>query len=101
MQRKSYRRRQLIKAFFVFQCKLFLDWFRDLVFSPVAMFCVVADLISGADEKNGMFNRLMVFGAKTDHWINMFNTHTEDSGPHFDHLVDRAEDSLRKRNKTN
>lgn len=97
MKRKSYRRRQLIKAFFIFQCKLFLDWFRDLIFSPVALFCVVVDLIAGADEKSGLFNRLMLLGVASDRWINMFNSHSSEPGEHFDQWVEKADAAVRKR----
>jgi len=99
VKRQAYHRRQLFKTWLVFQMKLFLDWIRDLLFTPLAFICMVADLISGADEKSGLFHQLMKFGAQTDRWIDMFNQHADEDGHRFDHLVDHTEQKWRERQK--
>ncbi len=99
MKRQEYHRRRLLKDWISFQCKLFLDWLRDLVFTPLALICMLVDLVTGADEKNGLFYSLLRFGALTDRWIDMFNQHQNDDHHRFDHLIDKADEKWRERQR--
>ncbi|MFT7130565.1 MAG: hypothetical protein ACI89U_002689 [Gammaproteobacteria bacterium] len=60
----------------IFQLKLGLDAGRDLLLSPISILCLIVDLIRGETTKKSYFRRLMALGLKTDHWINLFGSHT-------------------------
>jgi hypothetical protein len=101
MKRQNYHRRTLVRDWFSFQIKLGLDWLRDLIFTPIALGCMLIDLVTGADRDNGLFYRLMKFGAVTDRWIDMFNQHEHEDAPRFDHIVEQADQKWRDRKKGN
>ncbi|WP_251358149.1 hypothetical protein [Kangiella sp. TOML190] len=56
----------------LFQLKLFADAARDLLLSPVAIVCYILDLGHDGDKKDSHFEKLMAFGRRTDHHINLF-----------------------------
>lgn len=66
-----------IKAVFVFQIKLGLDALRDFALSPISLVCALLDIVFTSKKGEGYFDRLLSFGRKTDHWINLFNHHDE------------------------
>ncbi|MGB1263307.1 MAG: hypothetical protein ACPG52_10380, partial [Cognaticolwellia sp.] len=72
MNHASQSRWQLIRESIKFQIKLMLDAVRDLLLSPVAIVCTILDLISGNSKQQGHFQRLMLLGHKSDHWLNLF-----------------------------
>lgn len=61
-----------LKELLVFQVKLLADAGRDLLLSPVAIICSVMDAISDSPKDKSYFEKLMSFGRKTDHHINLF-----------------------------
>ena len=66
------QRWHLIRESIKFQIKLTLDAIRDLLLSPVAITCTVLDLLKGNSKHQGYFQRLMLWGHNTDHWLNLF-----------------------------
>lgn len=94
-------RLMLMRAIVVFQIKLALDGFRDLVMSPLSITAgIIGVLFSGRDPE-WAHRRLMAFGRQTDVWINLFNAYPKD-GPvsaserTVDDLIDQAEAVMRR-----
>lgn len=56
----------------LFQLKLFADAARDILLSPVAIVCFIMDLGEKDPKKESNFEKLMAFGRRTDHHINLF-----------------------------
>lgn len=81
-------RGQLIRDAAVFQVKLFADGMRDLIFSPLAFFLVLADLVTRGER----FYNLLSLGRRTDVWINLFGHHGDDRG--IDEAVGRIEEMI-------
>ncbi|MBT8143647.1 MAG: hypothetical protein KJO55_03040 [Gammaproteobacteria bacterium] len=81
-------RGQLLRDVLVFQVKLFIDGFRDLVLSPISLIIALLDLVTGGDR----FYRLMSLGRQTDFWIDLFGSHG-DSG--LDNAMTQIEDVVR------
>lgn len=67
-----------LKALLVFQIKLGLDALRDLLLSPLAMFCFILDMLFIPGDKPGFYHKLMQFGRRTDSWISLFSSHHDD-----------------------
>lgn len=72
MTSSSKQRWHLIRESIKFQIKLALDALRDLLLSPVAILCTLLDLMKGNSKDQGYFQRLMLWGHNTDHWLNLF-----------------------------
>lgn len=72
MTSSSKQRWHLIRESIKFQIKLTLDALRDLLLSPVAILCTLLDLMKGNSKHQGYFQRLMLWGHNTDHWLNLF-----------------------------
>lgn len=86
-ERSSLRpggRLRLLRDTAVFQAKLFVDGFRDIVMSPISIALALLDFLTNGDR----FYRLLVLGRRTDRWINLFGAH-ERAG--LDDAVDRIE----------
>ena len=73
MPGKSTPRTRLLRDTLVFQVKLAVDGFRDLILSPISLFTALLDLITGKDR----FYRLLDLGRQSERWINLFGTHDE------------------------
>jgi len=65
-------RLQLLWDVLVFQGKLAVDGFRDLILLPVSMFSALYGLFFGGSEPDQYFRRVLEFGRRTEHWINLF-----------------------------
>lgn len=74
----------LLRDTAVFQVKLFVDGFRDLIMSPISIALAALDMLTNGDR----FYRLLALGQRTDRWINLFGNH-ERAG--LDDAVDRVE----------
>lgn len=62
------RTRELI----LLQVKLGIDAIRDFVLMPVALFCYILDFGEGDKERPTYWDRLMAWGRRSDHHINLF-----------------------------
>lgn len=55
-----------------FQFKLVADGLRDVLLSPLSLFSAVLGLISGGDDPYRYFRQVLMFGRRTEIWINLF-----------------------------
>jgi hypothetical protein len=81
---------QALRHLLVFQLKLVVDAFRDLLLSPVSVVVFVVDAVRKPNLEDSMYLRLMLLGRKSDHVINLFDDH-KDAG-YF--TVDQAVEEL-------
>ena len=91
---------QAVCHLLVFQVKLMVDAFRDLMMSPISLIVFVLDVIRKPDLEESFYLRLMLLGRKSDRLINLFDEH-KDAG-HFtvDQAVEELEQLvLRRQNK--
>lgn len=66
-------RRTLIRDVAMFQAKLIVDGFRDLLLVPVSLVAGLVSLMSGkGDEPGPHFYRLLGLGKQSEQWINLF-----------------------------
>ena len=66
-------RRTLIRDVAMFQAKLIVDGFRDLLLVPVSLVAGVISLLSGKDGEPGpQFYHLLGVGKESEQWINLF-----------------------------
>jgi len=71
---------ELIRDLVVFQVKLGLDAFRDLVFSPLSIAAAVIDLITGGEHPGRLFYSVLAAGGRTEGWINLFGAPNRTGG---------------------
>ncbi len=103
-------RGQLLRDLIVFQGKLFLDGFRDLLLSPASLFLGLVDILSprGGEPR---FYRLLRLGHRSDRWINLFGAagppqpgdddDDDEQTDNVDRVVEQLERSVRDRIATN
>lgn len=97
-------RGRLLRDLLVFQGKLFVDGFRDLLLSPASLLLGLADLVAPS-APGPRFYRLLELGRRSDHWINLFGAadppasnadgDAGDATRNIDGLVDRFETTVR------
>ena len=92
----------LIRDLFVFQAKLLVDGFRDLLLVPASLVAGIWSLVSGDKDKPGpQFYRLVSLGKESEVWIDLFKAYEnapdevrrehEFTVKNMDELVDRFE----------
>lgn len=87
----------LIRDVLVFQVKLAVDGFRDLVLMPISLGAAVMDLLGVGRRPGRQFYDLLSIGRRTEHWINLFGATEHARGlpvapqPGIDTLVHRIE----------
>ena len=62
-----------IRKFVVFQIKLYIDAFRDILLSALALGAFILDLIQQNDGPDSYFEQVLQFGRGTERSINLFN----------------------------
>lgn len=87
---------QAFRHLLVFQIKLAVDAFRDLLMGPVSILVFAVDAIRKPSLENSWYLQLMLLGRRSDKVINLFDEH-KDAG-HFtvDEAIEEAERRLRK-----
>lgn len=92
-----------IRQLLVFQAKLYVDAFRDLVMSPVSIVIVIIDLVQDNKGEDSLFESLLRFGRKTERFINLFNQHDgdDDEAHDIDTIINQVEDTVLKDDKSN
>ena len=66
----------LIRDLFVFQAKLLVDGFRDLLLVPASLVAGVWSLASGDSDRPGpQFYRLVSLGKESELWIDLFKAY--------------------------
>lgn len=89
-------RGQLLRQVLVFQFKLAMDGIRDVLLSPISVIAALAGILTNHPDPSRYFNRLLQLGHRSDQWINLFNTHSKDSGSSTaDDFVREAESIVR------
>lgn len=62
-----------LRKFVVFQIKLYVDAFRDLLLSALSLGAFLLDLVQQNDGPDSYFERVLQFGRRTERSINLFN----------------------------
>lgn len=75
----SHSRFELVWDVLVFQLKLIVDSIRDIVLVPISLVAALVGLVIGGREPDLYFRKIVAFGRKTEHWINLFG-HREIAG---------------------
>lgn len=65
-------RRKLLRDAAVFQLKVLLDAFRDLILSPLSLLAAVVDLLLSGSRKPELFYRVLRFGRRSEDWIDLW-----------------------------
>ncbi|MFK7732582.1 MAG: hypothetical protein AB8B48_13265 [Pseudomonadales bacterium] len=69
--------RLAIGRLLLFQLKLFADAGRDFLLSPISTVALLLDLVLGLDGEDSYYERLMAFGVRSDHFINLFGQYPQ------------------------
>ena len=87
-----------LKRFLVFQFKLYVDAFRDLVLSALSLFAFILDVVLMHEPEESLFDKVLGMGRCSERAINLFNQHDkEQEGPvSIDGLVDEMEERLKR-----
>ena len=80
MSKKPITPIRSVRCLLIFQLKLAADAIRDLVMSPVSIVMFILDLVLRLPEQESHYKQMMIFGRKTDRWINLFEEHYDSSG---------------------
>jgi hypothetical protein len=66
----------LIRDLAVFQAKLIVDGFRDLVLVPASLIAGIVSIVSGTKDRPGPhFYQLVGVGKQSERWINLFKSY--------------------------
>lgn len=79
MEEPKTDRWSLLADTIIFQVKLGMDALRDLLLSPVSIICALIDIVLKNSREQSLFYQLMKLGHKSDHWINLFGSHSKKS----------------------
>jgi hypothetical protein len=63
------------KRLFVFQLKLYIDAFRDVVLSALSFFAFLFDVVLMRDPQSGYFEKVLAMGRRSERLINLFEQH--------------------------
>lgn len=88
------RTRELI----LLQVKLSIDAIRDFILIPVALFCYILDFGERDKSKPSYWDRLMAWGRRSDHHINLFKHRRSYKKGYMtiDDAVNIVEETIRK-----
>lgn len=76
----SASRRQIARDLLVFQVKLWIEGFKDIVLVPLSLGAAVIDLILGRAGRRGSLHALMRTGVRFERWINLYGTLDDNGG---------------------
>jgi len=79
-----------LRKLLMFQLKLAVDAFRDILLSPVAIVCTILDFVNKKEDDNSYFEKLMIFGRNTERKINLFEQHSDDD-TNIDAILNQVE----------
>lgn len=85
-----------LRHLLIFQLKLFVDAFRDLIFSPISLIVFIVDSITRPAVKNSMSRKMMHLGRKTDRVINLFGEYSGSGDYTIDATVAEVETVLQQ-----
>ena len=87
--------RPLLRDVLRFQVKLLLDALRDLVLSPLSLAAAAIDGVTGRQDRNGLFYRLLRLGRRSEEWIDLWGAARDPGEPqseNVDQLMGHVED---------
>ena len=87
-----------LRKFGVFQLKLYIDAFRDLLLSALSLGAFIIDLIQQNEGPDSYFEKVLRFGRRTEKSINLFNQFDakERGDRSVDSIIDDVEDRFRR-----
>ncbi len=74
-----------------FQMKLAADALRDLVMSPLSILVFILDALRNPTLEDSYYLRLMVFGRRTDRFINLFDEYKDKGHATMDEAIETLE----------
>jgi len=83
-----------LRKLLIFQLKLAVDAFRDILLSPVSIVCSILDFLNPKEEIS-YFEKLMVFGRNTEKKINLFEQHSHNEA-NIDSVLNQVESVIIK-----
>lgn len=85
-----------VRRLLVFQVKLYIDAFRDILLSPLSALAVLLDIVQNNDEEKSHYARLLRWGRSTEQAINLFEQHDPQGRDRktVDGLIRDVEDKL-------
>ncbi|MEM7358442.1 MAG: hypothetical protein AAF431_05065 [Pseudomonadota bacterium] len=84
------------RHFIVFQIKLFVDAFRDLLFSPISLVAFLLDALLRPPVRESFSYRLMLTGRRSDRVINLFDEYTNSGDYTIDETVAEVETAVQR-----
>ena len=91
------RRRRLLRDLFVFQFKLLIDAFKDLLLSPLSFGAAIMDFLRPGARPGMLFYRLLRAGHVAEERIDLFGTRRGRVRETESWTVDRAIDQVERR----
>lgn len=87
-----------LRKFLVFQLKLIIDAFRDILLIWLSLGAFIIDLIQQNDGSDSYFEKVLSFGRGTERSINLFNQFDkqERGSNSVDSIIDDVEDRFRR-----
>lgn len=64
-----------LRRLLVFQIKLYIDAFRDILLSPLSVIAFLFDVVQNNDAEKSHYSRLLRWGRRTERTINLFEQH--------------------------
>jgi len=61
----------IVRDLLLFQMKLWLDGFKDIVLSPISVVAAALDMLRGS-ERSSLFYRTLQLGEGFDQWLNLY-----------------------------
>ena len=86
--------KQAFRHFIFFQIKLFVDAFRDLLFSPISLIAFAYDAVVRPPVKDSLSYKLTLAGRKSDRMINLFGEYNESGEFTIDENLNEIESAL-------
>ncbi len=87
-----------LRRLLILQLKLYIDAFRDICLSALALGAVIIDLIQHNDGPDCYFEQIMRLGRRTERAINLFDQYdpATETGPGVDSILHDVEERWRK-----
>jgi len=87
-----------LRRLLVFQLKLYIDAFRDLLLSLLSLGAFLIDIVQQNNGPDCYFERCLRLGRRTERAINLFNQYDPEhqSPASVDNILNEMEDRLRK-----
>lgn len=87
-----------LRKLLVLQLKLYIDAFRDLCLSALALGAFIIDIIQNNKGEDCYFEQIMAFGRRTERAINLFNQHdpSMQDANSVDGIIRNVEEQLRR-----